>query len=209
MPRSSFIPRVLAALVSLAPLPLSAQGPVIGQGVPIRADDLARLDALDQAAGAALRQALAEGTPAEIAQATAALRGPALAVGAVDLAALAGEWNCRMIKLGGISPIVTYPAFRCRITATSGAARFEKLTGSQRTRGQLHPDGDRLVYLGSTFVAGEQPRDYGDFPPEIDLAGSETLPDAGLVEVTGHDSLRLLFPQPYRESLLNVMVLTR
>lgn len=199
----------LAAMIAAAPLPLSAQGPVIGDGIPIRVEDVARLDALDQSAGAALRQVLATGSAQDIAQATGALTGAPLPADRVDPASLAGDWACSMTKLGGNLAVVTYPAFKCRITAQGGAIIVEKLTGSQRTRGQVHRDGDRLVYLGSTFVHGEQPRDYGDFPQDVNLEGTETLPDVGIVEQTGRNSLRILFPEPYRESFLNVLTLSR
>lgn len=205
MPRLS-----LAALaLTFAPLPLLAQSLVIGQGVPVRAADMIRLDALDEATGAALRQVLNVGTGSEIAQATAALKGAALPLEKLDLDSLAGDWSCAMSKLGGTSAVVAYPAFRCRITADAGVIRFDKLSGSQRTSGQIHPDGDRLVYLGSTFVEGENPKAYGDFPAEVNLEGTETLPDVGIVEMTGPNAARILFPQPYRESLLNVMTLSR
>lgn len=156
---------VLATAV--APLPLLAQTGVGGQGHAIRADDQARLDALDLSIGAAMRQVLAEGSDDQVALAVRALRG------------------------------------------TGGVLQFEKLTGSQRTRGVIQRDGDRWIYLGSTFVVGEQPRDYADFPAEVSTEGTETLPDVGVFEVTGPAAARITFPQPYRESILNVLTLTR
>lgn len=199
---------VLATAV--APLPLLAQTGVGGQGHAIRADDQARLDALDLSIGEAMRQVLAEGSDDQVALAVRALRGTGgTASNEADPAALAGDWDCRMTKIGGNLPAVSYPPFRCRIGAAGGVLQFEKLTGSQRTRGVIQRDGDRWIYLGSTFVVGEQPRDYADFPAEVSTEGTETLPDVGVFEVTGPAAARITFPQPYRESILNVLTLTR
>lgn len=201
---------LVALCAALVPPAAIAQGPVPGDSAPIRPEDRARLEALDAATGAAMRQLLGQGSDAEVAAGVAALRGtaaPAEALG--DPSSLAGDWSCRMTKLGGISPAITYPPFRCHIGADEGVLQFEKLTGSQRTRGTIRRDGDRWVYLGSTFVAGEQPRDYADFPAAIDIMATETLPDVGLFEITGPGRARIVFPQPYRESLVNVLTLTR
>lgn len=207
------MPRALPILMlSALPAPTlaAAQGPVIGDGVPIRAEDLSRLDGLDAAAGAALMEVMGKGSDDEVALAVSALRGAAREASALtDVSALAGDWNCRMTKLGGNLPAVSYPPFRCQIGADENIMQFEKLTGSQRTRGTIVRDGDRWVYLGSTFVAGEQPKNYDDFPAEVDTTATETLPDVGVFEVTGPASARIIFPQPYRESLINVLTLTR
>ena len=114
-----------------------------------------------------------------------------------------------MTKIGGLQASVSYPPFRCAITRDGTALRFEKLTGSQRTSGTLHHDGGVWVYLGSTFVAGEAPRPYADFPDDMDTQGTETLPDVGVLEPIDADRARILFPLPYRESVLNVLTLTR
>lgn len=193
----------LAAAVA-APVVASAQ-----EVVPIRAEDQARLDGLNAAAGEALRQVLGQGDSQQIADATRALRGAAQAPDSDSVAALAGDWSCRMTKLGGNLPAVSYPPFRCRFAAMEGVMTFEKLTGSQRTRGFLRSDGERVVYLGSSFVQGEEPRAYDDFPETVDLSAGETLPDVGVLEVTGPGSARILFPRPNRESVLNVLTLTR
>ena len=58
-------------------------------------------------------------------------------------------------------------------------------------------------------MQGETPRPYEDFPPEFDTQAGETLPDVGVLEVTGEGRARLVLPLPYRESVLNVLVLTR
>ena len=177
--------------------------------VPIRSEDQDRLNGLDRAAGQALRQLLAEGDAAQIALATEALRGKPIPTGEVGTDSLAGEWSCRMTKIGGNLPAVGYPPFRCRFWTEEGRVMFEKLTGSQRTRGFLRGEHGTIVYLGSTFVEGEQPKPYADFPESVDLQSTETLPDAGIFEATGPNSARILFPLPYRESVLNVLTLSR
>ena len=195
----------LAAVLSLLPLTATAADP-LADGTRIRPEDAARLEALDRATGAALRQALGQGTAAQAADAADTLRGTPLAA---TPEALVGDWSCQMTKIGGLQASVSYPPFRCAITRDGTALRFEKLTGSQRTSGTLHHDGGVWVYLGSTFVAGEAPRPYADFPDDMDTQGTETLPDVGLLEPIDADRARILFPLPYRESVLNVLTLTR
>lgn len=195
----------LAAVLSLLPLTATAADP-LADGTRIRPEDAARLEALDRATGAALRQALGQGSAAQAADAADTLRGAALAA---TPEALVGDWSCRMTKIGGLQASVSYPPFRCAITRDGTALRFEKLTGSQRTSGTLHHDGGVWVYLGSTFVAGEAPRPYADFPDDMDTQGTETLPDVGVLEPIDADRARILFPLPYRESVLNVLTLNR
>lgn len=175
----------------------------------MRPDDRMRLDQLDVAMGRALRQVLSSASNEELVVAINALRGPAMPAVPAASATLAGDWRCSMVKIGGNLPLVAYPPFRCRIEAGEGVLRFEKLTGSQRTSGTLHAQDGRWIYLGSTFVQGQAPRRYEDFPAEIDMSASETLPDVGVLEVTGEGQARLILPLPYREAVLNVLVLTR
>lgn len=204
--------RFMIAVLTLTVAPTIALAQTtIGQGVSIRAEDSARLDGLDPAAGAALRQVFATGSDEDVALATAAFRGAAITD--ADPQALAGDWSCKMTKLGGQLPVVAYPPFKCKVTTENGALKFEKLTGSQRTSGTIYrddgPDGFRLVYLGSTFVDGDQPKAYADFPAQVDPSATEVLPDVGLVEITGNNTARIVFPQPYKESYVNVLTLTR
>ncbi|MTD99389.1 DUF4893 domain-containing protein [Paracoccus sp. YIM 132242] len=183
--------------------------PVAGAAQAIRPDDQARLDQLDAAAGKALLQVLSLGSDEEIVSAINALQGPGMAPNQSLADSLPGDWQCAMVKMGGVMPLVAYPPFRCRIEARDGILHFDKLTGSQRTSGTIQQIGDRWIYLGSSFVGGQQPRPYADFPAEIDTGATETLPDVGVLEVLGQDRARLVMPLPYRESVLNVLVLTR
>ncbi|MBB1497795.1 DUF4893 domain-containing protein [Paracoccus sp. MC1862] len=196
----------MARLLALAlTVPLAV--PVAAQ--EIRPDDQARMDQLDTATGRALRQVLAIGSDEDVVLATNALRGPAMPADPALAETLTGDWRCSMTKMGGNMAVVAYPPFRCRIEARDGVLHFDKLTGSQRTSGTIRPLDGRWIYLGSTFVQGEQPRRYDDFPAEIDTQSSETLPDVGVLEVTGEGQARLILPLPYRESILNVLVMTR
>lgn len=196
-------PEILVAILALA-LTLT---PAIAQSTPppIRDDDAARLDVLNESLGQALRQAFAGGEKGELAVLADALRGTALPVDEAQ-AALAGDWNCRVIKLGRSLPIVAYPEFRCR---ADGSA-FEKLTGSQRTKGEVHEYDGQLIYLGTGFVAGEVPADYADLPPETDPQSTpQFIPEVGLVEMTSPRAGRIIFPRPHLESETDLLVLTR
>ena len=195
--------RVALALSALLALPSAACAQAI------RPEDQARLDQLDTAMGRALRQVLALGSDEEVTDAINALQGPAMAPNPTLAATLAGDWQCSMVKMGGTLPLVAYPPFRCRIEAKDGVLQFDKLTGSQRTRGTIQAMDGRWIYLGSSFVQGQAPRRYEDFPPRIDTGASETLPEVGVLEVTGEGQARLILPLPYRESILNILVLTR
>lgn len=175
-------------------------------GSMMRADDYRRLVDIDRSAGLALRQALAGGAAADVQALTAAMAGTALSPedGAEHLQ---GDWSCQMMKLGKIGPLVVYPPFSCRIGA-DGA--FEKLTGSQRTAGTILRWEGQLIYLGAAYIAGDTPPAYADLPDQVDIqATPQIVPDAGIVEVTGPDRARILFPQPWLESDMNLLSLTR
>lgn len=194
----------LAALLLLA---WPAAAGTLQDGTPVRADDLRRLDQIDAAAGAALRQALAGGEAGDVATLVQAVRGQPQSV---PPEALAGDWTCRTIKAGGISPLVVYDPFRCRVTVQGGEVGFEKLTGSQRVRGRIHRQDDGLVLLGVGYIAGDTPPDYGALPAEIDPAATPQITAApGVVEMTGPDRGRILFPYPMLESVMDVLVLSR
>ena len=212
MPITPRFNAALAALLcSLTALPAIAQDtagdqPQLSDATKIRADDARRLNDLDTSAGAALRQAFAGGKPEDIAEVTKALSEPALPADDA-LTALPGEWSCKTIKLGGNLPLTVYSEFRCRV---SESGEFEKLTGSQRTKGTLHLDGENLVYLGTGFVSGETPVPYADLPEDADpQATPQLMPEVGVVEMTSSDHARILFPDPYLESRMDLLVLRR
>jgi len=122
--------------------------------------------------------------------------------------ALAGNWHCRTLKLGGLTPAVVYSWFTCRITDKGGTLAFEKLTGSQRTSGALYPDGEGFVYLGASYVTGEKPHPYSGNRAG---AGSDTTPDdqIGRLTLLYDGRARLELPYPTRESTFDVIELKR
>ena len=87
-----------AGLISMAPL-AHADGQV--QKLMTTADK-ARLDKYGETRKAALQEAKA-GNPAEVKQLDALLAKPLVAFSDKDLT---GNWKCRTVKAGGISPLV-------------------------------------------------------------------------------------------------------
>lgn len=201
-------PLVLAALALLANPALAEQ---LADGAQITAPDWQRLEDLDRAYGAALRDAFDDAEPADLDQALQALSGEVLSVEGFDPATMAGEWHCRTTKLGKTVPAVTYAPFKCRISVQAdGTALFEKTSGSQLTRGSLHRDGDRIVYLGAGYINGDPAPDYARLPPRFDVTATpQQVPEVGVLELLGPDRARILFPFPYLESTMDVLVLSR
>ena len=121
---------------------------------------------------------------------------------------LVGNWRCRTIKLGGMTPDVIYGWFRCRISLKDGAPYFEKLSGSQRTSGFLYPEGGGFVYLGASYVTGEKPHAYSGNGA---TAGAPATPDdqIGLLSLLPDGRARLELPFPVQESTFDVLELKR
>ena len=167
--------------------------------------DAQRLSRLDESRAKGLAEA-SRGAPAEDLAAIHSV----LDAQAVDasLSALEGNWRCRNIKLGGITPDVVYGWFRCRISLKGGAPYFEKLTGSQRTSGFLHPQGGGFVYLGASYVIGENPHAYSGNGAQT---GAGATPDdqIGLLSLLGGGRARLELPYPLQESTFDVIELKR
>jgi hypothetical protein len=115
-----------------------------------------------------------------------------------------GDYNCRLIKLGakgqGMLDYVSYPAFRCRVSAEGRLQKFTKLTGSQRQVGLLFPgDAMREVFLGSLALGDEQgAMQYGQ---------DEMRNVVGYVERIAPNRWRLIMPKPHFESQMDVMEL--
>ena len=124
--------------------------------------------------------------------------------------ALVGNWRCRVMKLGGITPYVIYSWFNCRISnGAGGRLYFEKLGGSQRTSGYLYPDyQDGFVYLGASTVKGEPQRVYSGTGASV--GASETQDDQiGVLSYLGSGRARLELPFPAVESVFDVIELKR
>jgi hypothetical protein len=126
----------------------------------------------------------------------------------VPARALLGDWRCRQIKLGGISPYIVYPSwFRCRVRIVNGGLFFEKLNGSQRTNGFLYPENGAWVYLGASSAGNEPWHRYSGRAASV---GARVTPDdqIGLLAGIGNNHLRLEIPA-VQESLLDVIELAR
>ena len=115
-----------------------------------------------------------------------------------------GMYRCRVIKLGaksqGLLEYFSYPGISCRVRAEQQLQRLTKLSGSQRYVGLIFPgDAIRNVFLG-TLVLGDETRamQYGQ-DQQRDIAG--------YVERIGANRWRLVMPEPYFESRIDVMEL--
>lgn len=192
--------RSLAALT----LTLALSTPAIAQDT-LRAEESARLQGYAAAIGNALSAALAAGTPADVAALSTALSGTP------DIAfdeSLVGDWKCRTIKMGGIAPLVVYTPFDCRFEIAAGGFSFEKLSGSQRTKGSIQLRDGRAIYVGVGFVAGETPPAYADLPADFRSDG-RIQTQVAVFERISPTRARLLFPSPAVESDFDILELTR
>ena len=194
-------PRLALALTA------ALAGPA-GAAPELRADDAARLGGYEATVGTALMEALNGGAAGDVAALTGALAGRPLEPAA---ASPEGDWTCRTMKLGGALPLVVYGRFRCRITANGdGTWLFEKLSGSQRTRGTIWIQDGRAIYAGTGYVNDNVPTPYDELPDEVlSGAGPQETPDVAVFEHVGGDRARLIFPAPHLESRLDVLELTR
>jgi len=187
--------RRLLFLIFLLTQPALADG---GIDRLLSADDRARLAAFDNTLSDALAEA-EEGSTADRMLLQKVLSGKPLPLS--EQFDPRGKWRCRVIKVGGILPLVVYPNFRCVIGDDAMGLTLTKLTGSQRTEGHLYAESaTRLIYAGAGYVDGETPRRYGDDPERDQVA---------IVERRAANRIVLLFPAPHFESKLDVMVLER
>jgi hypothetical protein len=185
----------LAALLAFAATPALADGVVD----KIMTDaDKTRLRNYETVRTEALAEAKTGGALQDMTQLEATLSKPATSFSDFDMT---GEWRCRTTKAGKLAPLVVYGWFKCRVTDDGSGWMLEKLTGSQRTKGRFYTDGDtRLIYLGSTFVAGEKARPYGK--------GTET-DQVGYAFRTGPSEWRIEMPSPHLESKLDILEFRR
>ena len=193
MLRASLVAFVASALPALA-------------APELRAADLDRLERYEGAAGDGLLNALSTGTDADLETLTRALSGKPLPP------APSGDWNCRTIKLGGPSRLVVYTDFTCRIRAVGPTEwTFEKLTGSQRSKGHIAFHEGRAVYRGVGFVGSDAPAvDYAELPTgQAAVEPNQTIPQVAIFEQTSDTSARLTFPYPLIESTFDILYLTR
>ena len=185
------------ALAALFALPA---GFAIADGVVqklMTAADRARLEKYEETRKAALAEAR-NGDAAEVAELDALLAKPQLSTPDFDLG---GEWRCRTIKAGGLSPLIVYGWFKCKVSDDGSGWKLEKTSGSQRTTGRFYDDGERrMIYLGSFHIAGETPKPYGS-GPESDQVGYAFR--------TGPAEWRIELPAPQYESRLDILEFRR
>ena len=159
--------------------------------------DKVRLDKYGETRKAALAEAKA-GSPAEVKQLDALLAKPLVSFSDKDLT---GNWKCRTIKAGGLSPLVIYGWFKCKVIDDGSGWRLEKISGSQRTTGRFFDDGEkRSIYLGSGYVNDNKPKRYGS-GPESDQVGYAFRNSA--------TAWRIELPAPYYESKLDIIEFKR
>jgi hypothetical protein len=121
----------------------------------------------------------------------------------------AGNWRCRTIKLGGMTPSKVYGWFNCRVSHRGGGLYLEKLSGSDRVNGYLYPDqSGGLVLLGANTVKGEPERHYSGNGASV---GAPATPDdaVGVMTSIGPGHARVEFPYPVQESTFDVLEMKR
>lgn len=191
MKPSSF---ALAALLALSASSALADGVV--QKL-MTAADKARLEAYEDTRAEALTEAK-DGDKAQLAELEALLAKPLLSLPDFDLG---GDWRCRTTKLGGLSPLVVYGWFKCRVSDDGSEWKLEKLSGSQRTTGRFYDDSQtRTIYLGSFSIAADKAQPYGS-GPDTDQVGYAFR--------TGPAEWRIEFPAPKYESKLDILEFRR
>ena len=165
----------------------------------ITVGDQMKLDKFDSILSEALAEAKSGGAPADVKILEETLAGKPTAIDAGPDPA--GEWRCRTSRAGGGVALVVYGWFKCRISDDGAGWILEKTTGSQRTRGKFYTASDtRLTYLGAGYVAGEEPRRYGQMPLHNQVAYAERRGDTRIL---------LMFPAPNFESKLDILELQR
>jgi hypothetical protein len=188
---------VLLALVAcIASAPAFADGAVVSLMTPA---DKAKLAAYEATREKAISEARAGGTPADLVELDKAFSGSPVSLH--ENFDPTGAWRCRVLKLGGGLPLTVYGWFDCRIADDGAGWRLEKRTGSQRTSGQFYDDGDtRLIYLGALHYGDQQPVRYGADGKRNQVA---------YVFRTGEKRMRLEFPAPEFESIMDVLEMER
>jgi hypothetical protein len=115
---------------------------------------------------------------------------------------MTGDWQCRTIKTGGLSQLIVYGWFKCKVTDDGSGWTLTKLTGSQKTKGRFFTDSDtRLTYLGSFAVNDDPFPKYG--------AGPATDQVGYAFKVSDTTSWRIEFPAPYYESKMDILEFRR
>lgn len=190
--------RIITVVGALALLGATvAQADGVFQTLVTKAD-AERLANYEQTREKALTEAQASGSAEDVETLDAVVSKPAVSFDGFDMT---GDWQCRTIKVGGLSPVIVYGWFRCSVTDDGSGWLLEKTSGSQRTKGRFYTESDtRLHYLGSFFIAGDTPNPYGS-GPETDQVGFAYRASDG--------TWRIELPAPYYESKLDILEFRR
>ena len=194
--------RTLALSLAVFLVPSSAFAGWQEDASPAEIDRLNQLPQIRDAAIVDARSGQGQGDP----RAIAPVMEPQARTIPAD--ALAGEWRCRQLKLGGISSYMVYDAwFTCSIRPYGDGLLLEKTGGTQRFAGRLYPEQGAWIYLGASSVRGEPRHRYSGPPP---MLGAPVTPDdqIGLLTGIGDNHLRLEMPA-VQESLLDVVEFAR
>ncbi len=192
-----------AAGALMAGLLLASTGAVADGPFPdmLSTTDRDRLSRYEPVRRATLKYVREHASQADLLVLESVLAGSASDIAPADLA---GDWNCRTLKLARKRelPLAIYASFRCRIIDDSAGLHLEKLSGSQRTAGTFYDIGEtKLGYVGAQALGNEtSPPRYGH-SPERNQVGY-LIP----VSVT---HMRLEFPQPPYESDFDILELRR
>jgi uncharacterized protein DUF4893 len=129
--------------------------------------------------------------------------------GPISGRALLGTWQCRQMKLGGLTPSIVYDWFTCRVRETRNGLYFEKVTGTEKISGYLEDyENGRMLLLGAITVKKERSKPYSG--ANIGAGAETTSSDAvGVVSSAGRSRARIEFPYPNIESDFDVMELKR
>lgn len=182
--------------------PVTASAPVaLDWKRVVTSVDMDRIKAWRTAFVKALDDAKAHGNQAEIAS-EGALLDPDAALGGAGPAA--GEYRCRVIKIGTKSPAMpaytVYPGFACTISDEGEVMSFAKTSGSQRPVGLIFPGDDRRQIFLGTMMLGDETR-------AMEYGRDTTRDMAGAVERIGTKRWRLILPYPNFESVMDVIEL--
>ena len=148
---------------------------------------------------------MSAGSPSDVAALSRALSGtPKIAFDE----SLIGDWSCRTIRLGGDAALTVYRAFKCRFSIGDTGFDFEKLTGSERTKGSILLRDGRAIYLGVGFAAGVTAPAYNALAPDF-TSDETTQTQVAVFERISPKRARLMFPAPTNGSDFDILELTR
>ncbi len=120
-----------------------------------------------------------------------------------DMYQVEGNYNCRTIKLGGLTDLTIYGWFKCQIRAEAKVLTINKTTGSQNFFGVMVQAGNGLSYSGAS--------NYG-YEKIYKLYGQdETRNQVGCLSAIDKsmDRFVLELPEPKLESVHDIIMLER